>query len=160
MVLSIVYSILSTVIGALYPAFMSFKAIKSGKDTRKWLEYWAVYALYSVVEWSVLDNVVASLPAYYLIKLAIVAWLATKDGASYLYQNFVEKQLVQHEAAIDALLEKASAQIMSKLTELKAHGLDFAKKNAGSLYTAMAAPKQGSATPAAGAENKTSGKAE
>jgi len=159
MVLGLVYTIMSAVLGALYPAFMSFKAIKSSKDTRKWLEYWAVYALYTVLEWSVLDNLVASLPAYYLIKLAFVAWLATKDGASYLYQNVVEKQLVQHESHIDAFLEKASKEIMTKATDAKAQGLEFAKKHAGSLVAALSAPKPGAA-PTAAPDNKASGKAE
>lgn len=161
-----VYTIVSTLVALLYPAFMSFKAIKSAKESRKWLEYWSVYSLFSVVEFFVLDNLISGLPLYYLLKLVFVCWLV-KDGASPLYKNVLEKQLVQHEKAIDVALEKAYAQASTKLLEGKQLVLDLTKKHAGSIFDAVAAGKApaaagkpAAAAPSAAAPKPKSSKAE
>lgn len=146
----LLYTVVSTLVGIAYPAFMSFKAIKSQKDTKKWLEYWTVYSLYSVLEWLVLDNVVSGLPAYLIIKVVFLCWLVN-EGAQYIYVNGLEKVLVQHEKTIDDALEKATAQAMVKANELKSQGLDLAKKHAGSLFQAATA-KEGEAKDAGKAE--------
>ncbi|RIB24348.1 hypothetical protein C2G38_1958022, partial [Gigaspora rosea] len=47
----------SHVVGYLYPAYASFKAIKANNTKRiiEWLIYWIVIALFSVIEWTA-DN--------------------------------------------------------------------------------------------------------
>mmetsp|Transcript_17663 Transcript_17663/g.45659 ORF Transcript_17663/g.45659 Transcript_17663/m.45659 type:complete len:162 (-) Transcript_17663:42-527(-) len=161
MIMYILYTLLSTVVAVLYPAFMSFKAIKAGKNSRQWLEYWAVYALFSVVEFFVLDNLISSLPLYYLCKLSFVGWLAVMDGASTLYKNVLEKLLVQHEASIDIALEQAYAQVSTKLLEGKEIVLDLTKKHAGSIYDVLVAGKStASAAPSPAPSKPKSSKAE
>lgn len=45
-------SVLSTVVGVAYPAYMSFLAIESPDkaDDPQWLTYWVVFATFSLVE--------------------------------------------------------------------------------------------------------------
>lgn len=45
-------SILTTIIGVAYPAFMSFVALESeGEDDDKlWLTYWVVFGLFSIAD--------------------------------------------------------------------------------------------------------------
>ncbi|RIB07032.1 TB2/DP1/HVA22-related protein, partial [Gigaspora rosea] len=57
----------SNVVGYLYPAYASFKAIKANNTKRimEWLIYWIVIALFSVIE----------LPFYYETKMIFMIWL-------------------------------------------------------------------------------------
>lgn len=156
------YALASTAGAMLYPAFMSFKAIKSGKETRKWLEYWIVYGLYGVLEWAVVDNLVSTTWLVAISKLVFLGWLVFHGGAAQIYQSSLEKQLVQHEKAIDQALEKASDYLTAKGLELKASGMELVKKHAGSLFQILAAKGAADADPKAGAkpDAKASGKAE
>lgn len=59
------------VIGFMYPAYCSMKAIESpqkGDDT-KWLTYWTVFALLSLVEYPS-DLLLHWFPFYWLIKVS------------------------------------------------------------------------------------------
>lgn len=57
-------------IGFLYPAYTSMKALESPQkeDDTKWLTYWVVFALFSVVEFFA-DMVVGWFPLYWLLKV-------------------------------------------------------------------------------------------
>jgi len=57
-------------VGFLYPAYMSIHAIESHKkdDDTKWLTYWVVFALFSVIEYFA-DLIVGWFPLYWLIKV-------------------------------------------------------------------------------------------
>lgn len=145
------YALASTAIAMLYPAFMSFKAIKSGKDTRKWLEYWICYSIFWVLEWTVVDNLVSTTWLIAISKLVFIGWLVFYGGSSHIYQTWLEKQLVLHEKAIDQALERASDYLMAKGTEAKAHGMEFVKKHAGSLFQMLAAKGAADADPKADA---------
>jgi hypothetical protein len=133
------YALSSTTIAMLYPAFMSFKCIKSGTDTRKWLEYWIVYALYWVVEWTVIDNLVAATWLVFASKLVFIGWMVFYGGASYIYHSKLEAQLVHNEKAIDDGLEKAHDFLLAKFRELWAQGMELVKNHAGSLFQMLAA---------------------
>lgn len=140
MLFSLLYTVASIAIAVLYPAFMSFKSLKSGgADTRKWLEYWAVYSLFAVAEWTVLDQVLPSTWLVVLSKLALLGWLVFSNGASTLYQSKLEKLLVAHEKTIDEQLEKVSVIIAAKGKEAYAQGMELVKSHAGSLFQKLAA---------------------
>jgi len=80
------YALASTAGAMLYPSFMSFKAIKTGKDTRVWLEYWIVFAIWRVFEWSVIDNLDLGSWPIVAIKLVFLGWLVFYHGASLIYK--------------------------------------------------------------------------
>lgn len=61
---------LCNLIGFLYPAYASIKAIESkdtGDDT-KWLTYWVVFALFATFEYPI-EFILKWIPFYYLIKV-------------------------------------------------------------------------------------------
>lgn len=63
--------LLCNTIGLLYPAYVSIHAIESLKkdDDTKWLTYWVVFAIFSVVEYFA-DFIVGWFPLYWLVKVA------------------------------------------------------------------------------------------
>lgn len=64
--------LLCNIISIVYPAYISMKALETStkEDDTKWLTYWVMYAVFSVVEF--FSGVLAAvIPFYYLLKVNI-----------------------------------------------------------------------------------------
>ncbi|KAK6013857.1 TB2/DP1, HVA22 family [Ostertagia ostertagi] len=113
--------------GTLYPAYRSYKAIRT-KDVReyvKWMMYWIVFAMYTLVE--ALADIFISFwfPFYYQLKIVFVLWLLSPwtKGASILYRKWIHPPLSKHEQDIDALLEQAKSESYNQLVRLGSRSL-------------------------------------
>lgn len=62
--------ILCNIIGVAYPAYISMKAVESKdtKDDTKWLTYWVIFAVFSVLEFFSL-YITRIIPFYWLLKV-------------------------------------------------------------------------------------------
>ena len=89
LILDIAGKALSNLIGLLYPANKSLKAIKSTAtdDDTKWLTYWVVYATFATVE-SFTDILMTWIPFYYSAKVIFLLYLSLPqfDVHSYLFR--------------------------------------------------------------------------
>nr|CDJ80733.1 TB2 DP1 and HVA22 related protein domain containing protein [Haemonchus contortus] len=113
--------------GTLYPAYRSYKAIRT-KDVReyvKWMMYWIVFAIYTLIE--ALADIFISFwfPFYYQLKIVFVLWLLSPwtKGASILYRKWIHPTLSKHEQDIDALLEQAKSESYNQLVRLGSRSL-------------------------------------
>jgi len=75
MILGHFAALVCNVVGFIYPAFRSFKAIESHdkSDDTKWLTYWVVFAGFSVVEFFS-DIIFSWFPIYWLAKIVFLVW--------------------------------------------------------------------------------------
>ncbi|XP_015921432.1 receptor expression-enhancing protein 1 [Parasteatoda tepidariorum] len=118
------------VFGTLYPAYASYKAVKTKnvKEYVKWMMYWIIFALFTCVE-TFADILVSFwLPFYYEMKILFVLWLlspATR-GSSVLYRRFVHPQLTKREKEIDDYIAKARDQGYNTVLQLGTKGLSYA----------------------------------
>lgn len=66
--------LLCNIISVIYPAYISIKAIESSTkvDDTKWLTYWVLYAVFSVLEFFV-SYLAAIIPFYFLLKVSFVS---------------------------------------------------------------------------------------
>ncbi|XP_018400218.1 PREDICTED: uncharacterized protein LOC108777752 isoform X3 [Cyphomyrmex costatus] len=126
----LVYPIFRLVFGTLYPAYASYKAVrtKNVKEYVKWMMYWIVFALFTCAE--TFTDVFCSFwfPFYYEIKIILVLWLlspATK-GSSILYRRFVHPALIRREAEIDEALARATEQGYTAVLHLGTKGVNYA----------------------------------
>ncbi|CAL7939227.1 unnamed protein product [Xylocopa violacea] len=124
------YPIFRLVFGNLYPAYASYKAVrtKNVKEYVKWMMYWIVFALFTCAE--TFTDVFFSFwfPFYYEIKTILVIWLlspATK-GSSILYRRFVHPALIRREAEIDEALARATEQGYTAVLHLGSKGVNYA----------------------------------
>merc|ERR1712146_29333 len=97
---------LCNLVGFVFPAYASFKAIETKdntKDDTQWLTYWVVYAFFNIFE-SVFEFLVSWITFYYPIKVAFLVWLFLPQtkGAQFLYENFIQKMLFAVEKDVDA----------------------------------------------------------
>jgi len=115
-----------TVIGFTYPAFMSYKALRTetNEDDQQWLMYWVVFSLFVCLE-QVLDVVLPWIPLYYELKIAFVIWLMAPypfQGAKFLFLKFVKPVLDEHELALDTYFVTLSDKAKSAFEDLAKGG--------------------------------------
>ncbi|GFR31177.1 receptor expression-enhancing protein 2 [Trichonephila clavata] len=127
---AIVSRLVILLLGTLYPAYASYKAVKTKnvKEYVKWMMYWIIFALFTCVE-TFADILVSFwLPFYYEMKILFVLWLlspATR-GSSIMYRRFVHPQLTKHEKEIDDYIAKARDQGYNTVLQLGSKGLSYA----------------------------------
>ncbi|KYB29439.1 Receptor expression-enhancing protein 2-like Protein [Tribolium castaneum] len=126
MISSIISRLVILLFGTLYPAYASYKAVKTKnvKEYVKWMMYWIVFALFTCAE-TFTDVFFSWLPFYYEIKIILVIWLlspATK-GSSILYRKFVHPALSSREQEIDEYISKAKEQSYKQFLDLGSKGV-------------------------------------
>nr|KAF6402276.1 receptor accessory protein 4 [Rousettus aegyptiacus] len=117
------------VFGMLYPAYASYKAVKT-KNIReyvRWMMYWIVFALFMAAE-TFTDIFISWFPFYYEIKMAFVLWLLSPytKGASLLYRKFVHPSLSRHEKEIDTCIVQAKERSYETVLSFGKRGLNIA----------------------------------
>ncbi|XP_062379803.1 receptor expression-enhancing protein 1 isoform X2 [Sardina pilchardus] len=129
MVSWIISRLVVLVFGTLYPAYSSYKAVKS-KDVReyvKWMMYWIIFALFTAAE-VLTDIFLYWVPFYYELKIAFVVWLLSPytKGSSVLYRKFVHPTLSSKEKDIDEYLNQAKDKSYDTLVHYGRKGLNVA----------------------------------
>ncbi|CAM9765862.1 unnamed protein product [Bubo scandiacus] len=117
------------VFGMLYPAYASYKAVKS-KNIReyvRWMMYWIIFALFTATE-TFTDLLISWFPFYYEIKTAFVIWLLSPytRGASLLYRKFVHPTLSRKEKEIDTYIIRARERSYETMVRFGKRGLNLA----------------------------------
>ncbi|XP_034015645.1 receptor expression-enhancing protein 6-like [Thalassophryne amazonica] len=113
-------SLLCNLIGFIYPAFFSIKAIesKAKEDDTQWLTYWVVYGFFSIIE-AFADIFLFWFPFYYAGKCVFLLWCmapVTWNGSNILYRKVIRPFFLKHEAAMDGMVSDLTARAKS-LTE-------------------------------------------
>ncbi len=129
MVSYIISRVVVLIFGTLYPAYASYKAVKTRnvKEYVKWMMYWIVFALFTFVE-TVADIFASILPFYYEAKILFIIWLISPwtKGSTYLYRKFVHPTLSKREQEIDEYISQASNKGYEALKKVSRDGLTIA----------------------------------
>ncbi|KAL2078428.1 hypothetical protein ACEWY4_026113 [Coilia grayii] len=117
------------VFGTLFPAYNSYKAVKT-KNVReyvRWMMYWIVFALYTVAE-TIADLTVSWFPLYYELKIAFVIWLLSPytRGASLIYRKILHPLLSSREREIDDYIVQAKERSYETMVNFGKQGLSIA----------------------------------
>ncbi|XP_072773757.1 receptor expression-enhancing protein 4 isoform X2 [Taeniopygia guttata] len=129
MVSWILSRVVELLFGLLYPAYASYKAVKT-KNIReyvRWMMYWIVFSLFMATE-TFTDLLISWLPFYYELKMAFVLWLLSPytRGAGLLYRRFLHPALARREKELDALLLRARQRGYEAALRLGKRGLNLA----------------------------------
>jgi receptor expression-enhancing protein 5/6 len=91
--------LITDLVGFLYPAYMSFKALEGGKnfdgDATQWMTYWIIFCSLTLLE-SIFPFMVEKIKWYYLIKCLFVIWLyhPKTTGAEVIYSSAVRPYIL------------------------------------------------------------------
>ena len=93
--------LLTALVGILYPAYMSFKAIETKEDDdddKFWLTYWVVFSFLHVAD-GLLGMFLRFIPFYYPLKVLVYVSLfyPKTKGALLIYNNFLKGYLKSKE---------------------------------------------------------------
>jgi len=114
------------VLGYLYPAFQSYRAVQTGDPAlhTQWLTFWIVSTHFSVLE-AFGDGLLSWLPFYYEAKVALLVWLVAPQfkGATKIYNRFLDPYLHKYEKDIDENLEHMKHRSVKGLGDLSAMGM-------------------------------------
>lgn len=101
--------IISTLVGVLYPMYMSLKAIESKQedDDKQWCTYWVVFFLFVLFE-LYFNFLLEYIPFYFLIKLIFLVWLffPSTQGAIFIYNNVLKNFYSRYEKDFDTFVDK------------------------------------------------------
>ncbi|MGK3749326.1 MAG: receptor expression-enhancing protein 5/6 [Bacillariaceae sp.] len=88
----------SDLVGFLYPAYMSFKALEGGKtvdgDATQWMTYWVIFSSMMLLE-STFPILTRTVSFFHVVKIGIIIWLyhPQTSGAQVIYGSVVRPNI-------------------------------------------------------------------
>eukprot|EP00745_Piridium_sociabile_P011177 TRINITY_DN180021_c0_g1_i1.p1 TRINITY_DN180021_c0_g1~~TRINITY_DN180021_c0_g1_i1.p1 ORF type:complete len:192 (-),score=16.33 TRINITY_DN180021_c0_g1_i1:87-662(-) len=106
-------NLICNLVGFLYPAWQSFRAIESSnaEDDKLWLTYWVVYGFFSLVE-VFGDYILFWVPFYWMLKLIFLVYLFLPQtkGAIQMYNQFIRPFLMKNEKRIEDTIKRVGGK--------------------------------------------------
>ena len=109
--LSVGAGFVSRVVGFLYPAYESVKALhfENKNDEMRWLTYWVAFSFFHVLEFFS-DILVWWIPFYWSAKTIFLMWCMapiSSNGATILYSFVIQPLYSKHHKDIDNAMDNA-----------------------------------------------------
>ena len=114
--LNIFDTVITNLIGTLYPAFWTIKSIEKGnlEEEKHWLTYWAVFGFFIVID---MFNPIISkvLPFYFILKIffLILMFIPGLEFCNFIYKFIYTYFLIKYQYIFQELEEKFDEDIFA-----------------------------------------------
>ena len=109
-------SIITNLVGTLYPAFWTIKSIEKNYtvEQKNWLTYWAVFAFFVLID-MFSPIIVKFVPFYLVLKILFLIWMFMPGfyGCNFIYNKIVKKIFQKYEKILDELLKDAEEVLIN-----------------------------------------------
>ena len=112
--LNIFDTIITNLLGTLYPAFWTIKSIENNDliEQKNWLTYWAVFSFFILLD-MLSPIIIKFIPFYFVMKIMFLIWLFMPGthGCKFIYNLIVKKIFRKYEDKVDNVFQKVGEAI-------------------------------------------------
>ena len=104
--LGIFGSLITSLVGTLYPGFSTIKAIQQKKKKKEWLTYWVVFGTFLIFD--MFSNIIMKIiPFYFVLKILFLIWMFIpgSNGCRLVYDFLITKVMSPIEGIFDKFFE-------------------------------------------------------
>ena len=102
-------SLITSLVGTLYPGFSTIKAIQKKKNKKDWLTYWVIFGSFLIFD--MFSNIINKFfPYYFVVKIIFLIWmfLPGSNGCQKVYNILIVKILKALVDLFDRIFEEGN----------------------------------------------------
>ena len=106
--LGIFGSLITSLVGTLYPGFCTIKAIQKKENKKDWLTYWVIFGSFLIFD--MFSNIIMKfIPFYFVLKILFLIWMFIpgSNGCKLVYDFLITKILKPLEQIFDIFFHEA-----------------------------------------------------
>jgi receptor expression-enhancing protein 5/6 len=134
--LGIFGTLITNMVGTLYPGFSTIKSIEKNKRKKEWLTYWVVYGCFIIFDMfsSIIMKII---PFYFVLKILFLIWmfLPGSNGCKLVYNSVIFKLFKSIENIVDFFFEETKDLSKQIIKETKNKGFEKMKQLSKGLKT-------------------------
>ena len=116
--LGIFGSLITSLVGTLYPGFSTIKSIQKNTRKKEWLTYWVVFGSFLIFD--MFSNIIVKfIPFYFVLKILFLIWMFIpgSNGCKLVYEFLISKIMKPLEEIFDMFFKEykeAQQEIVGK----------------------------------------------
>ena len=121
-------SLITSLVGTLYPGFSTIKAIQKNKDKKEWLTYWVIFGSFLIFD--MFSTIIIKVVPYYLVlKIIFLIWMFIpgSNGCQIVYDFLISKVMKPIEQIIDIFFEEYKEMRVELVKNAKSCGEKIVK---------------------------------
>ena len=134
--LGIFGTLITNMVGTLYPGFSTIKSIQKNIRKKEWLTYWVVYGCFIIFD--MFSKIIMKvIPFYFVLKILFLIWmfLPGSNGSNLVYNFVIFKLFKSIENIVDFFFEETKGISKQIIQETKNKGFEKMKLITKSLKT-------------------------
>ena len=129
--LGIFESLITSLVGTLYPGFSTIKAIQKNKNKKDWLTYWIIFGCFLIFD-SCSGIILGIFRFYFVAKILFLIWmfLPGSNGCKLVYDFLITKVMTPLEILFDKFFEgvnQAKKEILEGTVKQTQNFIKFTK---------------------------------